>query len=227
MTYIYNRTYISSGLALLAASMFLLGSATLSAADRASLPASAEDVKPLKTGDMAPSFTVRTAENEPFNFDPANLDRPVMLISFRGGWCPFCNRYLTELKDVVPQLSEKGIDIYFLSGDRPEILYSSLKDETRDAIDGMDYTILSDADIEAATALGIAFNAEGMADRLEERMGADVTGSSMRENNALPVPAVYVIDKTGKIVFDYVNPDFKVRLPAGELLAAANQVAGS
>ena len=49
----------------------------------------------------------------------------------------------------------------------------------------------------------------------------------MRENNALPVPAVYVIDRSGKIVFDYVNPDFKVRLPAGELVMAADQAASS
>jgi peroxiredoxin len=194
------------------------------AADMATLPASAEDVTPLKTGDMAPSFTVRTVDNEPFNFDPANLTQPVILISFRGGWCPFCNRHLTELKDVVPELTAKGIDVYFLSGDRPEILYSSLKDETQDAIAGLDYTIFSDADINAATALGIAFKAEGMADRLESRMGADVAGSSMKENNALPVPAVYVIDKSGKIVFDYVNPDFKVRLPTEDLLSAANEV---
>ncbi len=218
--------YLPSFMSAAAVVLFLLGPVGVNAADISSLPASAEDVSPLKAGDMAPSFTVRTVDNEPFNFDPANLDQPVILISFRGGWCPFCNRHLTELKDVVPELTGKGIDVYFLSGDRPEILYSSLKDETKEAIDGMDYTILSDADIDAATALGIAFNAEGMADRLEERMGADVAGSSMRENSALPVPAVYVIDKSGKIVFDYVNPDFKVRLPTADLLAAANQVAG-
>ena len=112
----------------------MLLSGLVSAAD---IAATAEDINPLKTGDMAPSFTVRTVENEPFNFDPASLEQPVILITFRGGWCPFCNRHLTELKDVVPQLSEKGIDVYFLSGDRPEILYSSLKDETKDAIDGL------------------------------------------------------------------------------------------
>ncbi len=37
----------------------------------------------------------------------------------------------------------------------------------------------------------------------------------------LPVPAAYVIDTDGIIVFGYANPNYKVRVPATVLLAAA------
>ena len=40
-------------------------------------------------------------------------------------------------------------------------------------------------------------------------------------HNALAVPAVYVIDRSGKIVFDFVEADYKVRLSADDLLSAA------
>lgn len=217
-----NRTrFVIFGL--IVAQAIAYSSATL-AADIMDLPASAEEVNPLRAGDRAPSFTVRTVDNEPFTFDPDNLDAPAMLITFRGGWCPYCNTHLSELRNVIPELKEKGIDVYFLSGDRPEMLYQSLKMETQEDIDGMGYTIYSDADIEAARALGIAFRAaESTIERRLER-GQDIDGSSMASHHALPVPAVYVINQSGDITFDYVNPDYAVRIPTEDLVAAALDV---
>ena len=169
---------------------------------------------------MAPKFTVRTVDDEPFVFDPENLDSPAILITFRGGWCPYCNLHLSELRNVVPDLQAKGIDVYFLSGDRPELLYASLKQETQEDIDGLGYTILSDANIEAALALGIAFKvADANVSRMGERM--DITDSSLTNFHALPVPAVYMIDKSGKVTYSFVEADYKVRLPADELMKAA------
>jgi peroxiredoxin len=205
----------------------MLGTLILSHADRAiaegyaALPASADLITPLKSGDRAPGFTVRTVDGKPYVFDPDNLEKPTILISFRGGWCPYCNMHLSELRHVIPEISESGYDILFLSNDRPELLYSSLKQETQDAIDGLDYVILSDAKINAAMALGTAFRVDkGLTDYLDKK-GRDYQGSSIGMHNALAVPAVYVIDRSGKIVFDFVQPDYKVRLSADDLLSAA------
>ena len=214
-----------SFLVLLLGSFVLLHSHRVVAADYAALPASAEETTPLITGDRAPAFTVRTVDDEPFEFDPENLARPTILISFRGGWCPYCNMHLSELRTVIPELSKKGFDVLFLSNDRPELLYSSLKRETQESIDGLDYVILSDADISAAMALGTAFRIDkGLTDYLEQK-NRDYAGSSIGKHNALAVPAVYVVNRSGEIVFDFVNPDYKIRLSAEELLAAANKLA--
>jgi peroxiredoxin len=209
--------------------LLLIGTLALSHADRAiaeeydALPASAELTTPLKKGDRAPAFTVRTVEGEPYVFDPDNLDRPTILISFRGGWCPYCNMHLSELRTVIPEIRESGYDVLFLSNDPPETLYSSLKQETQDAIDGLDYVILSDADIIAARALGTAFRtSKRLTDYLDEK-GRDYEGSSIGKHNALAVPAVYVINKAGDIVYDFVEPNYKIRLPADDLLAAARK----
>ena len=185
------------------------------------LPESAELTAPLKKGDRAPEFTVRTVDGSPYVFDPDNLEKPTILISFRGGWCPYCNMHLSELRTVIPEIREAGYDVLFLSNDRPEILYSSLKLETQEDIDGLDYVILSDADINAAKALGTAFRIDkGMKQRFDER-GRDYAESSIDKYDALAVPAVYVIDRSGMIVYDFVEADYKVRLPADELLSVA------
>ncbi len=184
----------------------------------------ATEIQPLAAGDPAPYFTVETVDNEPFDFDPRRLKRPVVLISFRGGWCPFCNIHLSELKDVMPELSGMGIDVLFLSGDRPELLYSSLSRETQGHIVGLGYTILSDANAQAAIALGIAFKASDKTIQRRLDKGQDIERSSMQRHGVLPVPAVFAISREGKITFVYANADYKVRLPADELLAAAAEL---
>ena len=208
--------------AVMSLTLFCSQSAMVVAEEYASLPASAEETTPLKTGDAAPSFEVQTVDGEAYSFDPASLENPTMLISFRGGWCPYCNLHLSELRNVVPQLNEQGVDVLFLSGDAPSELYSSLKDETQEDIEGLGYTILSDANIEAALAFGTAFRTgEGLGARLESR-DYKVAKGSIGQHNALSVPFVYVVNTAGEIVFDFVEPDYKIRLPADDLLAAAD-----
>ena len=220
MTLGRNLVY-ATFLALLLGTLILSQAHIASAADYWALPESAQETTPLKAGDRAPGFTVRTVDGEPYVFDPDNLSRPTILISFRGGWCPYCNMHLSELRTVIPEIRESGYDVLFLSNDRPELLYSSLKMETQQDIDGLDYLILSDADINAARALGTAFKVDqGMKGRFNER-GRDIADSSIDKYEALAVPAVYVINKSGEIVYDFVEPDYKIRLPADELLAAA------
>ena len=208
----------------------LLGTLILSHADRAiaedyaALPATADLTTPLKSGDRAPRFTVRTVDDKPYVFDPDNLENPTVLISFRGGWCPYCNMHLAELRTVIPEIREIGFDVLFLSNDPPELLYSSLHQETQEDIDGLEYVILSDAEVTAAMALGTAFRTDkGLTDYLDKK-GRDYAGSSIGKHNALAVPAVYVINESGDIVYDFVNADYKVRLPADELLSAAKAV---
>lgn len=188
---------------------------------------SADLIEPLEKGDRAPRFVVATVDGETFDFDPQNLERPVVLLTFRGGWCPFCNMYLSEMRHTIPQIRELGVDVLFLSGDRSELLYESLQQETQDDIAGLDYTILSDANAQAAIALGIAFKASQRTINGRRNKDQDIDGSSMLNHGVLPVPAVFAIDKQGEIRFAYTNADYKVRLPADELLAAAREIAAA
>lgn len=189
------------------------------------IAASADQTTPLKSGEQAPAFVVLDADGNEFSFDPDALDRPVVLITFRGGWCPFCNMHLSELRTVVPEIAAMGVDVLFLSGDRPEMLYASLAQDTQEDIADLDYKIYSDADAQAAIALGIAFKATERTINRRLDKGQDIEDSSMLQHGVLPVPAVYAIDTSGMIRFDFVEPDYKVRLPSDELLAIARELA--
>ncbi len=220
MHYGRNLLYIAF-VALLVLTLFGSHTLRIAAAEYAELPASAEETTPLETGDRAPAFTVRTVDDEAYAFDPDNLGKPTILISFRGGWCPYCNLHLSELRHAIPELKAAGYDVLFLSGDAPAQLYAGLEKETQDDIAGLDYTILSDAQVSAARAFGTAFRTGKRLNDYLDGKDYEYTESSIGRHNALSVPYVYVVDADGNIVFDFVEADYKVRLPADELLAVA------
>lgn len=188
---------------------------------------SADLITPLGRGDKAPRFIVETVDGEAFDFDPKNLQRPVVILTFRGGWCPFCNMYLSDMRHAIPKIREMGVDVLFLSGDRPDQLFTSLSQETQEDIADLDYTLLSDADAQAAIALGIAFKASDRTIGYLQDKGSDIAESSMLRHGVLPVPAVFAIDRDGVIQFGYTNADYKARMPADELLQVATEIAAA
>ncbi len=191
------------------------------------IASTAEETEPLRIGDVAPPFIVETVNHEPFVFDPRALDRPVVLVSFRGGWCPHCNLHLSELKDVIPRVHELGVDVIFLSGDRPDLLYRSLRRETQEDVANLDYRILSDAEAQAAIALGIAFEVSDETIHRRYSKGDDIEGSSMLRHGVLPVPSVFAVGTDGVVAFAYSNFDYTVRLPADELMQVAQDLVAS
>jgi peroxiredoxin len=117
--------------------------------------------------------------------------------------------------------------VLFLSGDRPNLLYRSLNRETRQSIENLGYQILSDADAQAAIAFGVAFEVSARTIDRRNMKGDDIEGSSMSRHGILPVPSVFAVGTDGVIAFSYSNADYKIRLPADQLLEVARELAAS
>ena len=194
--------------------LLFLGLLTIGFANQR-VPENAEDVSALQVGAVAPDFVAKTPAGKNFEFVAAERDKPAMLIFYRGGWCPYCNAHLQELRNVVPKLKEVGYDVLFLSADRPELLHSSLKEEIPE------YTLLSDASMKIARDYRIAFRVDEATLARYKEYGISLEKASGFEHKQLPVPAVFLIGADGKIQYAYANPDYKVRISTDVLLDAA------
>jgi peroxiredoxin len=183
------------------------------------VPADAASVRPLAVGTSAPAFEARRPDGTPYRFDPAARSAPAVLVFYRGGWCPFCNTHLGELSQAETVLRKRGYEVLFLSADRPEILRSSLDDETER--DAAGYTLLSDSEAAASRAFGVAFRVDDATFRKYQSAGLDLEQAAGNALHILPVPAVFIVDARGVIRFAHANPDYRVRLSAAALLAAA------
>ncbi len=182
---------------------------------RTAIHPTAEDVQPLMPGMPAPAFDVRSASGEPVAFRPDALERPVVMTFFRGGWCPYCNLHLSELRHAEARLKELGFDVWFISMDRPGVLVESLDEPD------IGYTLFSDSGLSATRAFGIAFRVDNATVERYLGVGIDLEAVSGEDHHVLPAPATFLIGEDGVINFAYVNPSYDVRLPPSVLLAAA------
>ena len=201
----------------LLAALFLtfFASSALAQSQRTDIHLDANDVQPLLPGMQAPAFEVFSVEGQPVRFDPENMQKPLVLSFFRGGWCPYCNLHLAELRKAEGELKEMGFDIWFISIDRPELLYDSLEQSD------IGYTILSDSGLEATRAFGLAFRVSDETVERYKTYDIDLEAASGESHHVLPAPSTFIIASDGMIRFQYTNPDYAVRLHPDVLLAAA------
>ncbi|HZX25300.1 MAG TPA: peroxiredoxin-like family protein [Woeseiaceae bacterium] len=195
--------------------VFVLYGLMAVAAASQQVPDDAADVRPLAVGDRAPAFEAPAPDGGLYAFRPDELERPAILIFYRGGWCPYCNGHLAELRDAVPRLQDAGYDVLFLSADRPARLRASLEEPD------LDYRLLSDASMAIARDWGIAFRVDDETAERYRSVGIDLAAASGYDHQQLPVPSVFLVDGGGFVRFRYVNPDYRERLSAEALLEAA------
>ena len=141
-----------------------------------------------------------------------------VIIFYRGGWCPYCNSHLKELNNIEKALHDLGFQIFAISPDKPAKLRET-KIEHK-----LKYTMLSDSDMQLARMMGVAFELAPETLQKLESYEIDIHAASGRSHNLLPVPSVFLVDDQGIIRYAHSNPDYKVRLSARELLAAARQI---
>jgi len=182
---------------------------------REDIHAAPELVQPILPGMNAPAFEVRSVTGETVQFDSSDLQKPLVLTFFRGGWCPYCNLHLSEMRHAEEELLEIGFDVWFISIDKPELLAESLDQPD------LAYTLLSDSKLQATRAFGIAFTLDEETYQRYLTYDIDIEEASGETHHVLPVPSTFIIGSDGVISFQYSNTNYKVRLHPGVLLAAA------
>ncbi len=201
----------------------LLGSIlsiTLSAVITYSVPDDAKDICPILIGQSLPNITLKEADGSTFNLNEAVAKKSTLIIIFRGGWCPYCNAHLQELQKIESKILKEGCQIIAISGDKPDIV-------SQPGADGkLNYKLLSDNDMKAATALGIAFRVDNsLVLKYKSEYKIDIEKDSGRKHHILPVPSAFLVDTSGIIRFSYVNPNYKVRVNSKVLLEAIKALA--
>ena len=224
----WMRTALYIATTLAAAVMSLAGCGNreevLRAADPASRPqreaaSSAEETRPLKAGDRLPAVEVTDVEGRALDLSRVVAAKPAVIIFYRGGWCPYCNRHLGALGTIEPRLVKLGYQVLAISADRPAKVLV-----TREKF-GFHYRLLSDSTMEAARAFGIAFKVDDGTLQKYQGYGIDLEAASGETHHLLPVPSVFIGGTDGVIRYAYSNPDYKVRVSPKEVLAAAERAA--
>lgn len=167
----------------------------------------AEEISPLLIGEIIPDILVKAPDGSEHSMLNILSQKPTVLLFYRGGWCPYCNTHLSEIRNVESEIIKLGYQIIAISPDSPEnLVVTSEKND-------LDYFLYSDADGTFMKAMGIAYEAP------KRSMEKLLSYSDGANTGILPVPSVFVTDPKGLILFEYINPNYKTRMSAPLLIA--------
>ncbi|BDX08430.1 peroxiredoxin-like family protein [Planctobacterium marinum] len=193
---------------------------TASATDINKIAATADEVSPVLNGQMIPDATLYDLDDKPVSLKSLVSQQPTVLIFYRGGWCPYCSAQLAGLKQVEQQIMALGYQLIAISPDSP----AKLKDTAFET--DFKVKLYSDKNFEVSSEFGIGFFlADKTAKRYRNKMGIEFVTLDGTSKVALPVPAVYIADTEGLVHFNYVNPNFRVRISPELLYQAAKTLA--
>jgi len=176
---------------------------------------SVDEAKGLEVGEMAPKFSATNSKSETFRLDQALESGPAVLIFYRGYWCPICNQHLSQLQDSLKLIEAKGAQIIAVSPEKPEYLT-----KTEEKINA-EFTILYDENYKIAKAYDVNFlpnSAQLLA--INVATGGKLKKSHNNSEQNLPIPATYIINPNGEIVWKHFDPNYKNRASVKEILNA-------
>ena len=170
--------------------------------------------KGLEKGSKAPTVDL-TIDGHKVALADLYKDQKVAVIFYRGYWCPKCNKHLSEFASKAKDLEAKGVKLIAIT---PEIQESIeiMKEKT-----GAEFTIVSDVDGTLLKAFDVDYNVtDAYVGKVNEMLKVSIAKNSAFGEAKLPVPATYVIDTDGTIIFSHFNPDYGKRASIDDILAA-------
>jgi peroxiredoxin len=181
-----------------------------SAVDR--LLASGLAERALRAGDRAPSFRLRDGTGATFSSDNALRVGPVLIVFYRGRWCPYCNVDLAAIELASREIRSAGAFIVAVSQQTPaESLQTVL-------LDGLSFASLVDRHGRVANAFGLRWKASAEIGAAREECGVDLAAFNGDSGWTLTMPARYIVGADGTVEYADISVDYTQRGDPSELL---------
>ena len=159
----------------------------------------------LNIGAKMPSFSLQDSNGKTIESVDLLKQANLVVVFYRGSWCPFCNLYLRSLQKNMTQIKAAGGNLVAISVENPDNSSSVAKKNE------LGFTVLSDPNLTVAKQFGIVYDFPKETDELYKSKGLDVAKHNEMEKAQLPLSATYVINKKGEIVYAFLESDYKKR----------------
>ncbi|MFI2742615.1 peroxiredoxin-like family protein [Zhouia sp. PK063] len=173
-----------------------------------------ENPQGLQTGETAPNVNLKMEDGHILSLQSIYEKQPVVLFFYRGYWCPYCSQYLSTLATRAKELEEKGAKLIAITPESYKNI-TKTKDKTH-----ANFTIVSDDNENIMKAFHVNFDVtQDYQNKLKQGLGTSLDSINTSGAAVLPIPATYVINKQGKIVYSFNNPNYTQRADIDEILS--------
>lgn len=160
----------------------------------------------------APDFRAKDQHGTEIRLKDLLKNGKVILVFYRGEWCPYCNKELSKLQDSLQLIKDKGATLVAVSPEKPENVLKTVE-KTK-----AEYSILYDEGLKIMKAYDVEFLVPENTLTRYRNAGLDIEKNNGTNGKFLPVPAVFIIDKESTVIYRFFEPDYKKRPSVKELL---------
>ena len=137
---------------------------------------------------------------------PGLLSKGRLALCFiRGRWCPFCVGQMEAMNLILPQIEQAGAALVAIS---PQTVKQSffMHDQHK-----LRFPLLSDAGNKVARQFGLTYRVPALQEAVYRRAFVNLPFTNGDESWELPIPATYVIDRDGTVLYASANEDYTER----------------
>jgi len=197
----------------------------MSEADMALMKKAADDLEKsfpnpgLPLNSLAPDFELKNAYGKKVSLSSYLKKGPVVLVFYRGAWCPYCNIHLHALLESEATFNKYGAALIAVTPQTPDKSLGQVKK------DKYPFEILSDLNYTVAKAYNLYFEVTPELHAFyKSKFGLDIEAFNGKGRLGLPVPGTFVINQAGKIVALHAKLDYKTRMEPSEIVKALKTI---
>lgn len=169
-------------------------------------------------GDLIALPILRTIDGLPVDLADTAAGRPVVLVFYRGGWCPYCNTTLRAYAEALPRIEAAGGTLIAVTPEQPGRAFETARSND------VRFAVVVDDGNRFAKSLGLVFALPVELRPLYREVGIDLPAYNGDDSHDLPIPATYVLAPGGRVTFAHVDPDFTRRADPDEVVAALDRL---
>ncbi len=175
-------------------------------------------IKALKVGTHAPSFELPDHNGKLVSSADLLAKGPLILSFIRGRWCPFCVAQMEAMSSIATQIADAGASIVAISPQTEKQAFF-MHDQHKLA-----FPLLVDAHNNVARQFGLVYRVPEEQQALYSRTFVNLPFTNGDASWELPIPATFVIDRDGCVLFVSANEDYMDRPEPLEILASLQQI---
>jgi peroxiredoxin len=168
-----------------------------------------------KPGDLMPPFVLPDEAGQLVGLEDLLRRGPVAITFHRGHWCPYCRISINALAKVHDVIVGDGGQVVAIIPERQRYA-TEFKIKS-----GIPFPVLTDMDNGYAMSLNLAFwMGEEMKEIMQQRPDRDIAKFQGNDSWMLPIPATFVVGRSGRISARFVDPDYRKRMAIDDLVIA-------
>lgn len=166
----------------------------------------------VAAGGSAPDATLVSVEGEEITLSELWAEQNLLLIFYRGGWCPFCNAQTRDMTLKYSQFQDRSVLPVMISVDKPDgaaIMTAAYE---------VPFPIMSDSDLDAHQAYNVVLEISDTQYQNMLSRGTDLEAYSGQTHHRIAVPSSFLIAQGGQLVWSHVDTDHRTRPSSDQLL---------